>query len=195
MQSDCFSLQSCPSGSEFQLAGSKAANRIPSSSHANKVPFHSTSGSKSSGPQLKSFHSKSEEHLVRSGRLSSLSKGLGAEFNINKWHKAAEHACTQDHKHSSFLLLELTGCCFTGGCGKQPVYPRKHKDSTQLCSYKLFQQNQFKKQNKNPNIPLRTLSLQPASTKDDNCAFLPSTCARRFLLSGINPTSEATLVN
>lgn len=80
---------------------------------------------------------------------------LRLSFRRVLWHKATEHACTHDHKHYSFLVLELTHCCFTGGCGKQPVYPRKHKDSTQLCSYKLFQQNQLKKQkkNKNPNIP------------------------------------------
>lgn len=33
------------------------------------------------------------------------------EFDVNKWHKATEQACTHDHNHYSFLLLELTHCC------------------------------------------------------------------------------------
>lgn len=41
----------------------------------------------------------------------SLSEGLWVEFDVNKWHKATEHACTHDHNHYSFLVLELTHCC------------------------------------------------------------------------------------
>ena len=177
--SDCFILQSCLFrkwvcqlaqkkgrwiNRLFSLPGHSAVQRrgsigTPSSSHADKVSpnrtspvrcfcvrVHSTSGPKSSGTN----------HFIADLRnLSSTQFGpLWVEFDINKWHKASEHACTHDHKHSSFLLLELTHCCSTGGCGKQPVYPRTHKDSTQLCPYKLFQQRfKKKKTQNNPNIP------------------------------------------
>lgn len=51
------------------------------------------------------------KHLVQSGRVCSPWKGHWVEFDVNKWHKATERACTHDHNHYSFLLLELTHCC------------------------------------------------------------------------------------